>query len=202
MTQVPLPLLGAPPAERADAARNREALLLATQRLIDSCGVDAVTMDAVAQEAGVGKGTLFRRFTSRAGLMAAMLNFREQDFQQRILSGPPPLGPGAPPMERIVAFGRERLAYNLEAARLIEAAGRVGRQASGARSFSALHVAHLLGELGVPGDRRFLAAALLAPLESVVLEDTDTLEGFPVDEVAASWADLVHRVVTGQPRGS
>ncbi|MGZ4457453.1 MAG: TetR/AcrR family transcriptional regulator, partial [Nocardioides sp.] len=57
-----LPLLDTPPAERADAARNREALLLAATRLVEHCGVDAVTMDAVAHEAGVGKGTVFRRF--------------------------------------------------------------------------------------------------------------------------------------------
>ena len=47
---------------RVDAARNREALLAAAQRLLRKCGPDGITMDAVACEAGVGKGTLFRRF--------------------------------------------------------------------------------------------------------------------------------------------
>jgi len=199
VSEVPLPLLGGPTVERRDAARNREALLHATQQLVDRCGVDAVTMDAVAQAAGVGKGTVFRRFESRAGLMAALLDFREQDFQRRVIAGPPPLGPGAPAMERLMAFGRSRLAYNLEAARLIEAAGRFGRRAAGARSFSAQHVAHLLGQLDVAGDRMFLGAALLAPLEGVVLEDPDTLDDFPVEDVSLRWADLAHRVVTGRP---
>jgi hypothetical protein len=133
--------------------------------------------------------------------MAAMLNFREQEFQRRVLSGPPPLGPGAPAMDRLLAYGHDRLAYSLEAARLIAAAGRVGR-ASGARSFSTLHLAHLLGELGVSGDRPFLASALIAPLENVVLDDPDVVDRFPVEEFEASWADLVHRVVTGQPLGT
>ena len=202
MSEVPLPLLGAPPVERRDAARNREALLVATRRLIEHCGVEAVTMEAVAQAAGVGKGTVFRRFESRAGLMAAMLDFREQEFQGRVLSGPPPLGPGAPAMERLRAFGRERLAYNVEAARLIEAAGRVGRRATGARSFSALHLAHLLAELGVTGNRGFLAHSLLAPLEAVALDragGTEVLDDLPLDEIAGAWSDLAHRVVTGTP---
>lgn len=205
MSEVPLPLLGGPPAERRDAARNREALLEATRELIERCGVEAVTMEAVAQAAGVGKGTLFRRFESRAGLMAAMLDFREQEFQRRVLSGPPPLGPGAPAMERLVSFGRERLAYNVEAARLIEAAGRVGRRATGARSFSALHVAHLLGELGVTGNRGFLAHFLVSPLEAVALDRADgtqSLGELPLDGIADAWADLAHRVVTGTPASS
>lgn len=205
MSEVPVPLLGAPPVERRDAARNREALLVAARHLIDRCGVEAVTMEAVAQAAGVGKGTVFRRFESRAGLMAAMLDFREQEFQGRVLSGPPPLGPGAPAMERLLAFGRERLAYNVEAARLIEAAGRVGRRATGARSFSALHLAHLLGELGVTGNRGFLAHSLLAPLEAVALDRagaSEALDDLPLDEIAGAWADLAHRVVTGTPFAS
>src|SRR5215218_9476028 len=49
-----LPLLDAPPVERRDAARNRELLLAAAQRLVETCGAAAVTMDAVAAVAGAG----------------------------------------------------------------------------------------------------------------------------------------------------
>ncbi len=92
-----LRLADQPPLERSDAARNREALLAAAQRLIDRCSVDGVTMDAVAHEAGVGKGTVFRRFESREGLMAAVLNRSETEWQASVIGGSPPLGPGAPP---------------------------------------------------------------------------------------------------------
>ena len=51
-------------------------------------------MDAVAAAAGVGKGTVFRRFESREGLMAALLNHSETEWQAAVISGPPPLGPG------------------------------------------------------------------------------------------------------------
>lgn len=194
MSERPLPLLDGPPVERRDAARNRAALLGAARELVDRCGVDEVTMEAVAQAAGVGKGTVFRRFESRAGLMAAILNFRESEFQAQVLSGPPPLGPGAPALDRLLAFGRGRLDYNLAAARLIEAAGRPGRQAAGVRSFSAQHIGLLLREMGVGGDVGFLASALLAPLERVVLDGPDGLDDYPVERVVAGWNDLVHRV--------
>src|ERR1700730_4499616 len=82
--------------ERADAARNRERILCAARRLFDERGAGA---------AGVGKGTLFRRFGSRASLAAAVLSEREREFQEGIIRGEPPLGPGAPPQERLIAFG-------------------------------------------------------------------------------------------------
>jgi hypothetical protein len=44
---------------------------------------------------------------------------------------------------------------------------------------------------------RFLAKALLAPLESVVVEEAVRLEGFPVDRFVAGWQDLARRVVYG-----
>ena len=81
------------PPERGDAARNRVLLLDAARRLIADRGTDAVTMDDVAAAAGVGKGTLFRRFGSRAGLMIVLLDEDEKVEQQAFMFGPPPLGP-------------------------------------------------------------------------------------------------------------
>jgi AcrR family transcriptional regulator len=197
MSGHPVPLLPSPRPERSDAARNREALLVAARRMVEREGVEALTMDALAREAGVGKGTVFRRFASRAGLMAALLNHSETDFQAQVMTGPPPLGPGAPPWERLQAFGRTRLEYNLRAARLIEAAGRTGERSFAAESFAHLHVVHLLRELDVRGDLPFLATALLAPLEAVVVEEAVRLEGFPVDRFVTGWRDLSRRVVDG-----
>ncbi|MDN4160548.1 TetR/AcrR family transcriptional regulator [Nocardioides abyssi] len=190
-----LPLLGGPPPERRDAARNREALLVAAQELVDSCGVDHVTMEAVAARAGVGKGTVFRRFESREGLMAALLDRSETVWQAAVISGPPPLGPGADPMERLLAFGRSRLTTTMRHAELIRAAGRAGSRSYAAWSFTAMHVRYLLGELHVAGDLPILATALLAPLEVPVLEQQLSVEAFPLERVAAGWEDLARRVV-------
>ncbi|MCW2795117.1 helix-turn-helix domain-containing protein [Nocardioides sp.] len=190
-----LPLLGAPPVERRDAARNRERLLVAAERLIDHCGLDAVTMDAVAAEAGVGKGTVFRRFDSREGLMGAILNHSETEWQAAVMSGPAPLGPGAPPMERLLAFGRSRLEITLKHAELIRHAGRAVARSYAAYSFAAMHVRILLEEIGVTGDLPLLAVALLAPLEAPILEQQIDIDGFPLERVYEGWTDLARRVV-------
>src|SRR4051794_13309619 len=97
------------PRERADAARNREKVLCAAAKLFAERGIDCTSMDDVAAAAGVGKGTLFRRFGDRAGLAHALLSERERAFQDDLLRGPPPLGPGAGACDRIRAFGSARL---------------------------------------------------------------------------------------------
>src|SRR3981081_4525773 len=86
--------------ERADAARNRERILCAARRLFDERGAGCVSMDEVAEAAGVGKGTLFRRFGSRASLAAAVLSERERDLQEAIIRGERPRGAAAPPRGR------------------------------------------------------------------------------------------------------
>ena len=189
-----LPLLGEPIPERRDAARNREALLVAAEALIDHCGIEAVTMDAVAARAGVGKGTVFRRFGSREGLMAALLNFSETEWQAAVISGPPPLGPGAPPMDRLLAFGRSRLEVTLKFADLIRAAGREGQRSYAAYSFVAMHVRYLMDELGVRGDIALLSTALLAPLEVPILDQQVLIEGITFERIYSGWVDLAHRI--------
>ena len=182
--------------ERADAARNRELLLEAALRLVERDGVDAVTMEAVACTAGVGKGTVFRRFGSRAGLMTALLDHREARWQGQVISGPPPLGPGAAPLDRLLAFGESRLERNLlNADLMIAAVGREGRSLP-AVAFWTAHVRLLLDELGVEGDLPMLAVSLLAPLEVTILRQHQAV-GIGRERVFAAWVDLVHRVVSG-----
>src|SRR5262249_56999562 len=74
-------------------------------------GADKLTMDALAERAGLGKGTVFRRFGTRAGIFAALLDDDERAFQQQVLAGPPPLGPGAAPLDRLIAYGRARTRF-------------------------------------------------------------------------------------------
>ena len=91
MAPSPIPLTSsAGRPERADAARNRRRALEAARRLVAERGADAVTMDDVAAAAGVGKGTLYRRFGDRHGLLLALLDDEERALQEAILRGPPP----------------------------------------------------------------------------------------------------------------
>ncbi|AEV87291.1 TetR family transcriptional regulator [Actinoplanes sp. SE50] len=66
---------GAPPRRRADVERNESALVTAAAEVFATSGVDA-TVREVAAAAGVGMGTLYRHFPTRAALMVAV--FRHQ----------------------------------------------------------------------------------------------------------------------------
>jgi AcrR family transcriptional regulator len=57
---------------RADARRNHEQVLVAARDLFLERGIDA-PLDEVARRAGVGIGTLYRRFGDRDGLVRAVL---------------------------------------------------------------------------------------------------------------------------------
>ncbi|MFF1343317.1 TetR/AcrR family transcriptional regulator [Streptomyces sp. NPDC058290] len=153
-----------PPKERADAARNRVAVLEAAARLFAEQGVEAVSMDQVAAAAGVGKGTLFRRFGDKSGLAAALLDARERVLQEAVLSGPPPLGPGAPAGERLAAFLNAYFDYLLEhlaLVRMSETSTPGARYRIGAYRFWHRHVAILLATAPDPD---LAAHTLLAAL--------------------------------------
>src|SRR5690242_497041 len=156
-----------PPRERADAARNRAAVLAAAASLFAEHGVQAVSMDAIAAAAGVGKGTLFRRFGDKAGLAVALLDDQERVLQGAILSGPPPLGPGAPPEKRLLAFVEAYLDYvlaHLDLVRMSETASTGARYRIGAYRFWHRHVTILLD--GRCEDPEHHAHALLAALSA------------------------------------
>lgn len=57
---------------RADAARNRQALIEAAQRLFASRGL-SVTLDDIAAEAGVNVATAYRHFANKQELAGAFL---------------------------------------------------------------------------------------------------------------------------------
>lgn len=157
---------GDAPRERADAARNRRKVLAAAAELFAARGVAAVSMDDVATAAGVGKGTLYRRFGDKSGLAAALLDERETQLQQEILGGPPPLGPGAPPVERLVAFGSAYLAYvdaHLDVVAMSQTASPGARLRTGSHRFWRLHCRILMAEAGA-ADPDLRADALLAAL--------------------------------------
>src|ERR1700733_13533796 len=90
--------------ERADAVRNRRAILAATEELLATHRPGDISIERVALAAGVGKGTVFHRFGSRMGLMTALMIERAQALTEAVTSGTSPLGPGAPARERLLAF--------------------------------------------------------------------------------------------------
>jgi AcrR family transcriptional regulator len=183
------------PPERGDAARNRALLLDAAHRLVAERGADAVTMDDVAAAAGVGKGTLFRRFGSRAGLMMVLLDEDEQASQRAFLFGPPPLGPDAPPMDRLVAFGRERLRFAHTHHALLSAANRDPHlRHVGASAVQRRHVLVLLQAAHTTGDLDVQTDALLALLDPDYVEHQLNDGGHTLQTLGDAWESLARKL--------
>uniref|UniRef100_UPI0035714C07 TetR/AcrR family transcriptional regulator n=1 Tax=Nocardia higoensis TaxID=228599 RepID=UPI0035714C07 len=183
--------------ERADAARNRKLLLDAAQGLVREHGVDSLTMDELARRAGVGKGTVFRRFGSRSGLLRALLDHAEHKFQHNFMFGPPPLGPGAAPLERLVAFGRARL-LDIEVEGELYRAAELGEASGFFRSapyrLQHRHVVLLLREAGSPGDHDLTAESLLAMLGAPLVMHQLHVLGRSREQVGDNWERFVRRV--------
>jgi AcrR family transcriptional regulator len=164
-----LPLLSSGVApERADAARNRRKVLAAAEELFGTRGLAAVTMDDIAAAAGVGKGTLYRRFGDKSGLAAALLDERERELQAGLLDGPPPLGPGAPAADRLAAFAVVYLNYvvqQLDLVAMSQTASPGARLRTGAHRLWRAHCRFLLAEAGAL-DADLRADVLLAGLSA------------------------------------
>lgn len=197
-TELSLTPAGAPPQLRADAARNRARLLEAAARLAAEQGAANLTMEAVACAAQVGKGTVFRRFGDRSGLLLALLDHREQQFQAAFMSGPAPLGPGAPADERLHAFGPAVLRHEGAHRDLYLAAYRpdpVRRYTVPARLVRLAHLTALLREAGTDADAELSAHTLLGYLDTGLVHHLVSGRGLPPGRVEAGWHDLVSRTL-------
>jgi AcrR family transcriptional regulator len=197
---------GLPHPERADAARNRRLLLVTAREIIAGQGADKLTMDGLAERAGLGKGTVFRRFGTRAGIFQALLDDDERDFQEQVLSGPPPLGPGAPPRDRLIAYGRARIEFLIGHREIARATldSRESVPAGSQTPMSRVHVRFLLGQMRLgAADLDVLATQLTAALDGPLLlylsSATLTQTGPQVSErLGRGWEDLVQRVAREQ----
>ncbi len=184
---------------RADAARNRERILEAAEELFGRASDPrAVTMGDLAGAAEVGRATLYRNFADVGQVALALLDRHEQDLQQALLSGPPPLGPGAGPADRLAGFYGAMVEL-LEAHSGLVLGAEVGQRrfTVGAYGFWRAHVLALLREAEVPVDeagRGVLADSLLAPLDPGLYRHLRQTGASP-DDVRRGWQALARRVL-------
>ncbi len=196
---VMLPLADGPaPPLRADAQRNRERVLCAAARVIEHSGAAGLTMEAVAEEAGVGKGTVFRRFGDRSSLLHALLDEEERRLQDAVIAGPPPLGPGAPPLERLIAFGDARLDHLVRHGELLAAAelgpGSTAGDQHPVAVAARVHVAYLLRLAGhSPDCASVMSSALLTFLSGAQVHHLLADEGHDPATLRVTW----HRLAAG-----
>jgi AcrR family transcriptional regulator len=183
--------------ERADAARNRARVLEAAEKLFAAGDPRAITMDDIARAAGVGRATLYRRYPDPAAVAVALLDSHERQLQEKLLAGTPPLGPGAPPAQRLAAFYAamiDLLDRHLNLALGAEIGGTWQR--TGAYKFWRTHVISLLRESGTPTD---LADILLAPLAPEAYQFQRHHLGLPTGKIIQSLELLAERVLSDMP---
>jgi AcrR family transcriptional regulator len=198
-------MLGQAPVERADAARNRQRILAVASHMVASHGAEALSLDEVARAAGVGVGTVYRRFGDRAGLLYALIDERERQFQVAFMEGEPPLGPGAPPAQRLRAFlhafldrveEQRELLVNLEMA-----SSPPDRYVRGPHQIRHVHLTTLLAQARPGADARYLADALLAALSPGLVQHQREVRGLTVDQIKAGLDDLIACVLPGEADG-
>jgi AcrR family transcriptional regulator len=131
---------------RSDARRNRQTLLDAAAAAFVEHGVDAPVRD-IAARAGVGMGTLYRHFPTRADLIIAVY---QHQIDACAAAGPALLA-GAAPYEALTAW------IDLFVDLLVTKHGLAAALHSDSARFEALH-AYFLDQL-LPVATRLLAAA-------------------------------------------
>ncbi|MGW5348309.1 TetR/AcrR family transcriptional regulator [Streptomyces sp. NPDC004050] len=187
------------PRARKDAARNREAVLAAADALFARReSPEDVTMADVAAAAGVGKGTLFRAFGDRAGLLRALYEARLEPLREAAEAGPPPLGPAAPPQQRVPALLDALLCFKLDNRRLT-----LALEGSGSTSpYQAEHYEQwhdllraVLEQIPGLADGHFTAHALLAATRADLVEHLAGQKGVPRERMRAQLADFTTRVL-------
>ncbi|HEY8600099.1 MAG TPA: TetR/AcrR family transcriptional regulator [Thermomicrobiales bacterium] len=162
-------------AERRDAAENRQQILAAAAELFAARGVEAVSMDEIARAAGVGKGTLYRRYAHKGALCQALLDENTRRMQGAVLDGLRDRQRGA--LDHLADFLAHLVAHNEENAELLSA---VSDAAFGSRrdafyrsapyQWQRLMITGFLRRAVADGECRdldidYLTDALLAPLD-------------------------------------
>ncbi|MFE5813775.1 TetR/AcrR family transcriptional regulator [Streptomyces sp. NPDC056479] len=177
---------------RKDAVRNRAAAFAAADTLFTECrSPEEVTMADIAAAAGVGKGTLFRAFGDRTGLIRALYAARLEPLRTAVGEGPPPLGPTTPPLKRVPALLDAVLCFKLDNRHLA-----LALEGNGADSpyltehYEGWHT--LLRDLldRVPGvaESDFTAHALLAATRADLVEYLAGVKGVPREELRGQLA--------------
>lgn len=170
----------------------------------DADAPGAVTMDAIAAAAGVGKGTLFRAFGSRDGLLDALSDVKFAPVREAVRGQEPPLGSQAPPRDRIIAFLDALLTFKLENRHLIRAREVASAGALRTERYRWMQdMLRTLIEDAVPGatagDAGYAAHVLLAAVH-IDLVDELLASGRSPEEIRRSQAALARAVLDDTSR--
>lgn len=182
--------------ERRDAAENRARLLEAAETLFAERGVADVNMADIAQAAGVGKGTLYRRFSNKADLCVALMDGQLTLFQNSMLAQLREMNARqVPKLEQlqqflvaVVHFTEVHIPLLCE----VQRGGVFGGTETTAPHFiwqhmtvtGLLRAAAAAGEISPEVDLPMTVDVLLAPLTAQFFRFLRTTRGFPPERIA------------------
>ena len=185
--------------ERRDAVENRMRILETAELLFAKQGVNNVNMADIAKAAGVGKGTLYRRFANKGEVCLALMDSQMRDFQDGMLSRMQRLSAdGTPKLEQLEQF-IDALVYFTEAhSPLLCVVQREGMleeieesRAQLPHFWQHMTISGLLktavaeGELSAAIDIDYVSDALLAPLKADIFRFQRTVRGFSLERISA-----------------
>lgn len=191
-----------PGVERKDAARNRQKIVEAARALFDERGVTRVTMEDISRAAGVGKGTLYRRYPNKGLLCQALLDEPTRKFQEETLrllgnAGSGPLEKLDRFLDGLVGFTEENLDLLYGGNEPLCGADRLARFAHPAFDWRRWTILGLLraaereGDLDEDLDLEYIAAALLAPLDVDFYYYQRRVQGIAQERISAGLRSLV-----------
>ena len=188
--------------ERADATANRLLILNTAESLFNEQGVEAVTMADIAQAAGVGKGTLYRRFANKPELCLALMDEQMVAFQNGTLAGLRELATSDIPAKEQLDFFLDALVHFTDShLPLICEVQRAGLFSGGPEHESPhiwqhmtikglLNTAGRAGEVSPEVDVEYTADALLAPLRATLFRFQREGRGYSLERISAGLQEI------------
>ena len=183
--------------ERVDAARNRAAILTAAAELFDSEDIQAVSIAEIAAAAGVGKGTVFRRFGDRTALIKAILQPRAAALREAVRTGPPPLGPGGAPAEALHVYLDSLVDFmwaNRGLIRALQHHGSTSYYTNPASKFWIAEMTRRLHAARPDDDAAYLAHAVFTALRADVIDYLTVTQGMSLERIRTG----LHRLAAPQ----
>jgi AcrR family transcriptional regulator len=185
--------------QRADALANRAEILQAARRLFTEQGIENVSMTAVGQAAGVGKGTLYRHFRNKADLSLALLDSDQAALQTKTIqhlrdSDDPPVELLDWFLGELCDFTRRNLGL-LCASTLERIEGEMVDFDHPAHRWQRLTILGLLRRIKVEGDLEYLADAIYALVDPRLYRFQHITHEYSHERILAGVRDVAHRLI-------
>ncbi len=184
-----------PQPKRADAVRNRQHLVMTARRLFAEHGVESVSMSAIAKQANVGKGTLYRHFSDKGELVHALLDEDMLDLQERTLRK---MRNGEDPFDNLTWFIEQAINF------VISNSDSLCEASNNGSDPMLQHPAHLwwrqtitglLTQAGATGDVSYMTDVIYVMLDVSTIRFQRRALGYDRERILQGFRDLIERFV-------